>query len=138
MFNDNLLWQVVANMLDVHSIGALATALGPRVKDVYKIRCRGCGVVWINRLGKKMRLRHPNLRCNTYRCRPCHRQLIAKLSLQLLCVREFYRFHIDPYHRALLDTAPSDEDDGEAHVAPLDVDGLITRTHQPEVERAEG
>ena len=84
-----------------------------------------------------MRLRHLNLRCNTYRCKPCHRRLVFNLSLQLLCVREFYPFHVDPYQRASIYTAPSDDDDGEAHVAPLEVDGLITRSHQPEVERAE-
>ena len=123
-----MLPSVLGDCLDMHSIGALATTLGQRVKDVYVIRCRTCGVAWINRLGKHRRMRDLMLRCNAYRCVNCTRLLLESLTLRLVRTHFLITSHY----------LPADlEDDGEAHVAPLEVDGLVLGVHQPEVERLE-
>ena len=132
--HDNLVGEVV-DYLDMHSIGALATTLGHRVKDIYTIRCRSCGGTFINKLGKNRRMRHPMLRCNAYRCRGCTRRLLSNLTVGS-------RFHISPYYFpsgsvGLLYITGVDEDDAHGDVGPLEVYGSVLRVDQPEVERLE-
>ena len=53
---DDVMANIVDN-LDMQSIGALATTLNKKVKEVYDIRCRRRGADFINKLGPNRKLR---------------------------------------------------------------------------------
>ena len=78
----------VVDYLDIHSIGALATTLGHRDKDVYSIRCRPCGADFVNKLGPRRKLRYSRLKRNEYRCPACVRRFLRSLQLRLVEVHE--------------------------------------------------
>ena len=66
---DKMCDEVMANIidnLDMSSIGALSTVLNKKVKEVYDIRCRRCGSIFINKLGPNRKLRASMLKLNSY------------------------------------------------------------------------
>ena len=68
--------------LDIHSIGALATTLGHRVKDLYNIRRKSCGADFVNKLVPRRRFRCWRLTGNDYRCPTCTRRFLQSLQLR--------------------------------------------------------
>ena len=45
---------VMVDNLDMQSVGALATVFNKKVRDVYDIKCRKCGKLFINKLGPNL------------------------------------------------------------------------------------
>ena len=130
----------VVDYLDTHSIGALATTLGHRVKDVCTIRCRSCGADFVMQAGAPQEAEILEAEAERLPLPDVHPPLSAVVA-GAAGGRQRRRGTARRPARAGagLEGCPlHDEDDGEDHVAPFEVDGLVLGIRQPEVERSEG
>ena len=81
--------EVMANIIDnsdMNSIGALATVLNRKVKEIYDIKCRRCGSKFISKLGPTRRLRSEMLKKDKYLWPRCLRMEIDELEIKVLTI----------------------------------------------------
>ena len=75
---------IMVDHLDMQSVGALATVINKKVKDVYDIRGRKCSNNFINKLGPNRRLKCRMLKEDSHLCPPCIRHSIDELEVTVM------------------------------------------------------
>ena len=70
----------------MQSLGAVATTLKRKVKEVHYTSCRGCDINYINKLGPKRRLKRRLLKENRYICPACIRSSLNELETKVYTI----------------------------------------------------